>query len=132
MRNLLTNVSYRRFKQPDFNNSSFIVDILLFLVQKFNPINLDRKLDNKKEKEILKFVQDECIPNVFISYMYSKENYDAISDLKLTYQKANKIVEKFIMKDPNYLNLLKYKIEKRNFVSFTMFIIYCIQKFIIE
>ena len=39
-RNLLTNVSYRRFKQSDFNNPSFIVDILLFLVQNFNPINL--------------------------------------------------------------------------------------------
>ena len=26
-RNLLTNVSYRRFKQSDFNTSSFIVDI---------------------------------------------------------------------------------------------------------
>ena len=39
-RNLLTNVSYKRFKQSDFNNPSFIVDILLFLVQNFNPINL--------------------------------------------------------------------------------------------
>ena len=47
-RNLLTNVSYRRFKQSDFNTSSFIVDILSFLVQNFNPINLDRKLDNIK------------------------------------------------------------------------------------
>ena len=63
---------------------------------------------------MLKFVWDECIPNVFISYMYSKENYHVISDPKLTYQKANKFVEKFIMKDPNYINLLKYKIEKKS------------------
>ena len=89
---------------------------------------MDRKLDNEKEKDMLKFVWDECIPNVFISYMYSKENYDVISDPKLTYQKANKIVEKFIMKDPNYINLLKYKIEVK-FISFTMFILYCILKF---
>ena len=27
-RNLLTNVAYRRFKQSDFNNKSFIIDIL--------------------------------------------------------------------------------------------------------
>ena len=32
-RNLLTNVSYRRFKQKDFNNASFIIDILSFIVQ---------------------------------------------------------------------------------------------------
>ena len=43
-RNLLTNVSYRRFKQSDFNKNSFIIDILSFLAQNFNPINLDRKV----------------------------------------------------------------------------------------
>ena len=104
------NVSYRTFKQSDFNTSSFMIDILSFLVQNFNPINLDRKLDNEKEREVLKFVWDECIPNVFICYMYSN---DDISNPKLTYQKKNKIVEKFIMKDPNYINLLKYKIGEK-------------------
>ena len=28
---MLTNVSYRRYKQQDFNNPSFIIDILSFL-----------------------------------------------------------------------------------------------------
>ena len=32
-RNLLTNVSYRRFKQTDFNKKNFIVDIMSFLTQ---------------------------------------------------------------------------------------------------
>ena len=47
-RNLLTNVSYRRVKQSDFSKSGFIIDILSFLLQNFNPINLDRKLDTAK------------------------------------------------------------------------------------
>ena len=81
---------------------------------------MDRKLDNEKEREMLKFVWDECIP-----YMYSKENYDVISDLKLTYQKVNKIVEKFIMKDPNYINLLKYKIEEKfRFIHYVYSLLY--------
>ena len=42
--NLLTNVSYRRFKQSDFKKSGFITDILSFLLQNFNPINLYWKL----------------------------------------------------------------------------------------
>ena len=37
-RNLLTNVSYRRFKQSDFMKNSFIINILSFSVQNFNPI----------------------------------------------------------------------------------------------
>ena len=44
-RNLLTNVSYRRFKQADFNKKKIIVDIMSFLTQNFNPVNLGRKLD---------------------------------------------------------------------------------------
>ena len=55
-RNLLTNVSYRRFKQTDFNKNNFIVDIMSFLTQNFNPINLDRKLDSEKERDMVKFL----------------------------------------------------------------------------
>ena len=38
-RNLLTNVGYRRLKETDFLNLNFIVDLLSFLLQNFNPIN---------------------------------------------------------------------------------------------
>ena len=40
-RNLLTNVAYRRFKQNDFMKDTFVIDILSFLVQNCNPINLE-------------------------------------------------------------------------------------------
>ena len=69
-RNLLTNVSYRRFKQTDFNKNNFIVDIMSFLTQNFNPINLDRKLDSEKECDMVKFLWDECIPHEFVRYLY--------------------------------------------------------------
>ena len=60
-RNLLTNVSYRRFKQSDFHNQSFMVDILSFLLQSFSPVNLDVKLDIEREQDMVKFIWDECI-----------------------------------------------------------------------
>ena len=111
-RNLLTNVSYRKFKQNDFNNASFIIDILSFIVQYFTPINLDRKLHSEKDKSMVKFLWDECIPHDFTRCSYKNENYNAISNPKLTYQKANAIVKNFIEEDVNRINLLKYKIEK--------------------
>ena len=55
-RNLLTNVSYRRFKQFDFFKDSFVIDILSFLVQNFNPVNLDIKLETEKERDMVKFM----------------------------------------------------------------------------
>ena len=109
-RNLLTIVSYRRFKQKGFNNSSFIIDILQFVVQYFTPINLDRKLNNEKDKFMVKVLWDECIPHDVMRYIYKNQNYNAISNPKLTYQKANAIVKNFIEEDVNRIKLLKYKI----------------------
>ena len=54
---MLTNVTYRRFKQSDFHNDSFIIEILLFLVQNVNPVYLDIKLDVAKEREMVKFLK---------------------------------------------------------------------------
>ena len=77
-RNLLTNVSFR-FKQSDFNKNSFIVDILSFLLQKLNPLNLERKLEMEEERDMIKFMWDECIPHEFVRFMYKHKYYNQIS-----------------------------------------------------
>ena len=100
-RNLLTNVSYRRFKQSAFNKTNFIVDILSFLVQNFNPINLDIKLDTEKERDMIKFMWDECIPHEFVSFIYKQKYYNQISRPNLAYQKANVIVKEYLFEDMN-------------------------------
>ena len=110
-RNLLTNVSCRRFKQSDFHKNSLLIDILSFLVQNFNPINLERKLDVDKERGMIKFLWDNCIPHDFVRYMYKQENYAVISKPNLTYQKANNIIKKYLLEESNRINLLKYKVE---------------------
>ena len=81
----MTNVSYRRFNQKDFNNASFIIDILLFIVQYSTPINLKRSFDKEKDKLMVKFRWDECIPHDFTCYIYKNENHTVISNPKLTY-----------------------------------------------
>ena len=112
-RNLLINVSYKRFKQPDFNKNSFIIDILSFSVQTVNPINLERKLDIEKERDMVKFLWNECIPHDFIRYIYKQDAYIEGGKQNLTYQKANNILKSFISEDLNQINLLKYKTEER-------------------
>ena len=111
MRNLLPNVSYRRFKQKKINNASFIIDISSFIVQYFTPINLNRKRDNEKDKLMVKFIWDECIAHNFTRYIYKNKNHAKISNPKLTYQKADAIVKIFIEEDAKPINLLKFKIE---------------------
>ena len=72
-RSLLPNVAYRRFKQSDFNNKSFIINILSFLVQNVIPVNLDIKLDIDKEQDMVKFLRDECVPHDFVSFLYEEK-----------------------------------------------------------
>ena len=95
-RNLLTNVGYRRFKQTDFSNLNFIIDILSFLLQNFNPINVDRKVDNEDEQLMINFLWEVCVPYEFVSAIYTSPNYQIIADPKLTFQKANQIVIKWV------------------------------------
>ena len=72
---------------------------------------------SEKEKffkffKFFKFLWDECIPPDFAGYIYKNGSYNAISNRKLTYQKANAIVKNFIEEDVNRINFFKYKIEK--------------------
>ena len=112
-RNLLTNVSYGRFKQSGFHNQSFIVDILSFLLQNFSPVNLDIKLGIERERDMVKFIWDECIPHEFVSFIYKEKNYNEITCPNMTYQKANNIVKEYLFQDMNRINHLKYNMEEK-------------------
>ena len=82
-------------------------------MQNFNPINLERKLDFERDREMVKFLWDACITHDFVQYMYKIGNYVVISKPNLIYQKANNIAKKFLKEDVNRINLLKYKIEEK-------------------
>ena len=84
-----------------------------FLKQDFNPANLDRKLDSKKERDMVKFLWDDCIPHEFVRYMYLEKNFNMTSSPYLTYQKANKMVSQYFLEDLNRINTAKYKIEEK-------------------
>ena len=84
-RNLLTNVGYRRFKSSDFLNYNFITDILSFVLQNFNPINVDRKVDSEDEQLMISFLWEFCLPADFACIIYTSPNYQTIADPRLTY-----------------------------------------------
>ena len=118
-RNLLTNIAYRRFKQSDFMKDSFVIDILSFLVQNYNPINLEIKLKAEKEREMVKLLWDVCIPHEFVNFMLKHKSYNIISQPNLTYQKANTIVKSYLLEDRNRINQFKYKMaEKFNLIHY--------------
>ena len=63
--------------------------------------------------------------HMILRIISKNENYNAITNPKLTYQKANAIVKNFIEEDVNRINLVKYKMEKSfnliNYVYLSLF-----------
>ena len=81
----------------------FVIDILSFLVQNYNPINLEIKLEAEKEREIVKFLWDVCIPHKSVNF-FKHKSYNIINQPNLTYQKANAIVKSYLLEDGNRIN----------------------------
>ena len=96
-RNLLTNVGYRRFKESDFLNLNFIIDLLTFLIQNFNPINVARKIDTEDEQLMIHFIWEKCVPYELTAEIYKQPNYQILADPKLTYHRANQIIKNWIV-----------------------------------
>ena len=57
-RNLITNVSYRRYKPEDVQKVNFVVDAFSFLTQILNPTGLDRKRETALERDYVKMIWD--------------------------------------------------------------------------
>ena len=79
----------------------------------------------EKERDMVKFMWDECIPHEFVRFIYKQNNYNQINQPNVTYQKANSIVNEYLLEDINRINQLKFKIEERfsliHYVYLTLF-----------
>ena len=98
-RNLLTNVSYRRYKLQDVEKTNFVTDVFSFLTQNLNPTGLDGKLESPLKRDCVKMIWDSCVLHKFIKFIYLKESFIELSQPHITYQKVNNIVVKFVEED---------------------------------
>ena len=86
---------------------------------------MEIKLEVEKEREMVKFMWDVCIPHEFVNFMLKHKSYNIISQPNLTDQKANTIVKSYLSEDENRINHLKYKIaEKFNLIRYIYSFLY--------
>ena len=104
-RNLLTNVSYRRYKPEDVEKTSFVIDVFSFLTQNLNPTGLDRELEILLERDYVKMIWDSCVPHKFTKFIYLKENFIDLSQPHITCQKASNFVFRFFKEDTQNIDL---------------------------
>ena len=49
VQNFLTNITYNRLKNVDFNNALFIIDCYTYILFKLNPFFLEQNVDDKND-----------------------------------------------------------------------------------
>ena len=67
----------------------------------------DRKLDNDNDRQYIKMLWQKCIPRQFCQYIFLHDNFLALTQMEITYQKANAVVNEFLKRHPHELNSLK-------------------------
>ena len=74
-RNFLTNVSYNRIKNGDFENRSLIIYCYSFILLYLNPFYLERKFENILDREFVNVIWCLLMPNDFYNFISQTENF---------------------------------------------------------
>ena len=84
-RNFLTNIAYRRYTKSDFESNNFVIDVYSFLLQNLNPLMIDRKFDNDKDRQCIKMLWQKCMSRQFCRYIFPYNNFLALTQMEITY-----------------------------------------------
>ena len=107
-RNLLTNIAYRKYKKSDFSSSNIVIDVYSFLLQCLKPLMTNRKFDYENNRQCIKMLWQKCMPQQFTQYIFLYDNFLALTQMKITYQKANDVAKQFLKEHLDELNQLKH------------------------
>ena len=96
------------------------------MVYNCNPTNLEIKLETERERDMIKFLWDICVPRDFTKYLLQQKQFNIISQTNLTYQKSNKIVLNYLNESrQERLSQLKFKLmEKFNLIHYIYSVLY--------
>ena len=117
-RNFLTNVSYNRIKNIDFENRSFIIDCYSFILLYLNPFYLERKFENILDREFVDVIWCFLMPNDFYNFISQSENFETLNRLKLKYQDANETVKSFTDNETQFQMLKDFLIRNSTHYQF--------------
>ena len=69
---------------------------------------IDRKFDNENDRQCIKMLWQKCLPQQFTRYIFLYDNFLALTQMEITYQKGNSVVKQFLTEHPSELNHLKH------------------------
>ena len=113
-RNFLSNIAYFGINREDFYNENFIFDVYLLITKNLNLFSLDRKLANKKKREMLYKLCKDCMPQKFYQHICKENSFLYLNVKNVLQSKVSEIINECLNKDTeNYneisKNLSQYK-----------------------
>ena len=110
-RNFLSNISYRRISDKDFQNANFIIDmlsyILLYLLH-LKPFFLTTTYSDCEQQDMVKMLWEKCLPNRFYEHVKLPKNFEILNSGKLNFNQAKQIVYSYVQQPDIWQELLKY------------------------
>ena len=94
-RNFLSNISYTGINKKDFYNENLILDVYVLLLKNLNPFSLNRKVIDKKKRNMVNMFWRECISLKLYSYIHEDKNFIYLNDKDVDYPKILEIVGEF-------------------------------------
>ena len=117
-RNFLTNVSYNRIKNSDFENRTLIIDCYCYILLYLNPFYLERKFENILDREFVNVIWCLLMPNDFYNFISQPKNFKALNKLKLKYQEANETGKSFTDDETQFQMLKDFLIRNSTHYQF--------------
>ena len=106
-RNFLSNVSYNRIKNSDYQNKSFVVDCYSFLLLYLNPFYLERKFETVIERDYVNLMWSFMMPETLYNFICKEDNFKTLNKLKLKFHETNEIIKTFLEDDSSQFDVLR-------------------------
>lgn len=68
-RNVFSNTSFKRPKENDHENHSYVVNVFKSIILNLSQFSLERKLESQNDKNYVNMLWDECIPQILYKYV---------------------------------------------------------------
>ena len=112
-RNFLSNISYRRISDKDFQNANFVIDMLSYILLYIKPFFLTVTYSDKEQQDIVKMLWEKCLPSRFYDHIKLAENFEILNSGKLNFNQAKQIVLSYVQQPDIWQELIKTVIKNQ-------------------
>ena len=95
-RNFLSNIAYSRICEKDFSNVCFVADALTYITMDLKPFFLSTTYHDLKDKEMIRMLWKECLPQGYCNYIKRPENFDLLHSPKITFKQVKDLIGAYI------------------------------------